>query len=108
LTLEKSLESGSFDLTKEFFTGEVEGSWKDLTAAGYLLSNAFRRSSTTPPDNLPSVQKWKAFAADVAPLEKLAKKGKDSASALAAWKKAEGSLNAYLDAVELPSVADMK
>ena len=33
-----------------------DGSWKDLTAAGYLLSNAFRRSSSTAPDSLPAVK----------------------------------------------------
>ena len=33
-----------------------DGSWQDLTAAGYLLSNAFRRSSSTAPDSLPAVK----------------------------------------------------
>ena len=110
LALESSLDSGSIGASQVYFTSEGEGTWEDLSAAGYLLSNAFRRNSTAAPDSLPSVKKWKAFAADITVLEKIAKKGKDKdcASALAALKKAEASLDAYLDAVELPSVDEMK
>jgi hypothetical protein len=45
-----ALAAGSSKEAKEFFSSEDAGSWKDLTAAGYLLSNAFRRSSATAPD----------------------------------------------------------
>ena len=41
---------------KDYFSNEADGGWKDLTAAGYLLSNAFRRSSSTAPDSLPAVK----------------------------------------------------
>lgn len=56
IALGSSLESGSVDTTKAFFASEEEGAWNDASAAGYLLSNAFRRNSTTPPDNLPAVK----------------------------------------------------
>ena len=51
-----ALESGNIDAVRSFFTQEDEGSWKDLSAAGYLLANAFRRNSTAAPDSLPSVK----------------------------------------------------
>ena len=50
------LKKGDSKVVKAYFSGEDNGSWKDLTAAGYLLSNAFRRSSSTAPDKLPAVQ----------------------------------------------------
>jgi len=76
-------------------------SWADL------LSNAFRTSSGKPPDSLPSVKKWKAFAKDIELMKKAAsKKDKDKVSA--AYKSAEEKLDAYLDAVELPSGMELK
>ena len=39
---------------KEYFGDEQ--CYKDYSSAGYLLANAFRRSSSTAPDKLPSVQ----------------------------------------------------
>lgn len=56
LALSSSLEGGSLGEAKSFFAGDDEGTWKDLSTAGYLLANAFRTSSTTPPDRLPSVK----------------------------------------------------
>lgn len=56
LLVGKALAADSSKEAKEYFSSEEGASWKDLTAAGYLLSNAFRRSSTTPPDKLPAVQ----------------------------------------------------
>ena len=50
------LKNGDSKAAKEYFSNEADGSWKDLTAAGYLLSNAFRRSSSTAPDSLPAVK----------------------------------------------------
>jgi hypothetical protein len=50
------LENGDIDSVRSFFTSEELGNWKDFSTAGYLLANAFRRSSNTPPDNLPSVK----------------------------------------------------
>merc|ERR1712157_189223 len=56
LAAEEGLKKGDPNAAKEYFSSEVDGSWKDLTAAGYLLSNAFRRSSSTAPDSLPAVK----------------------------------------------------
>ena len=50
LEAQAALATGNSKPAKLYFSSEEGGSWKDLTAAGYLLSNAFRRSSTTPPD----------------------------------------------------------
>jgi hypothetical protein len=50
LEAQAALAEGNSKPAKAYFSSEDGGSWKDLTAAGYLLSNAFRRSSTTPPD----------------------------------------------------------
>ena len=52
----EGLAAGDSKAAKAYFASEESGGWKDLTAAGYLLSNAFRRSSTTPPDSLPAVK----------------------------------------------------
>merc|ERR1711957_248245 len=95
LALSSSLDSGTADGVKAFFATEDVGGWKDVSAAGYLLSNAFRRSSTTPPDNLPSVKKWKAFAKEVENLQKSTKK-KDVKIIKTAYTKAEDLLDAYL------------
>jgi len=56
LGLRSALEGGDIDTVRTFFTKEEEGGWKDLSAAGYLLANAFRRNSTAAPDSLPSVK----------------------------------------------------
>ena len=54
LSAEKSLASGNSQDAKAYFASEDAGSWKDLTTAGYLLSNAFRRNSTAAPDRYDS------------------------------------------------------
>lgn len=87
---------------------EEVGSWKDFSAAGYLLANAFRRNSTTPPDSLPSVKKWKAFAGDVESMTKSLKK-KDTKGALVAYESALDKLDEYLvNGVELSPYAELK
>jgi hypothetical protein len=50
--------SSSSKVAKTYFNTENidTGSWKDLTAAGYLLSNAFRINSTASPDKIPAVK----------------------------------------------------
>lgn len=50
LAAQSSLSGGDSKPAKAYFSEEDEGTWKDLTAAGYLLSNAFRRNSTAAPD----------------------------------------------------------
>jgi len=107
LALSSSLDTGTVDGVKAFFLTEDAGGWKDASAAGYLLANAFRRSSSTPPDNLPSVKKWKAFAKEVENLQKSTKK-KDVNSIKSAYQKAEDLLDPYLESVELPAVIDMR
>jgi hypothetical protein len=52
----EELKSGNSDVAKAYFLSEGGGGWKDLTAAGYLLSNAFRRNSSAAPDTLPSIK----------------------------------------------------
>mmetsp|Transcript_4828 Transcript_4828/g.9209 ORF Transcript_4828/g.9209 Transcript_4828/m.9209 type:complete len:208 (+) Transcript_4828:61-684(+) len=104
--LQRNVVSGNLEGLTVYFTSEEVGSWKDVSVAGYLLANAFRRSSTTPPDSLPSVKKWKAFAAEVDNLQKSFKK-KDVKGVKASYDKALGLLNDYLDAVELPSILEI-
>lgn len=56
LALGPTLEGGSIEETKAYFADEKVGTWKDVSTAGYLLANAFRRSSNTAPESLPSVK----------------------------------------------------
>lgn len=56
LGLEASLKGGSVEQANQYFASEEVGTWGDLSTAAYLLANAFRRSSTTAPDSLPSVK----------------------------------------------------
>ena len=107
LGLETVLSNGDIDSLRAYFTTEDKGGWKDFSAAGYLLANAFRRNSSTPPDSLPAVKKWKAFAAEVENMTKALKK-KDTKSATTIFKGALGPLDAYLGEVELPPAAEIK
>jgi hypothetical protein len=107
LALRKPLEGGDVDTIRTYFNNEDAGSWKDLTTAGYLLANAFRRNSTAAPDSLPSVKAWKAFAAEVESMTKSLKK-KDTKTALEAYERAVAALDTYLERVELPLVTEMQ
>lgn len=51
-----ALDARNLGQVQAFFASPDEGAWEDLSAAGYLLANAFRTSSTKAPDNLPSVK----------------------------------------------------
>lgn len=51
-----ALDARDLGQVEAFFASQDEGGWDDLSAAGYLLANAFRTSSTKAPDNLPSVK----------------------------------------------------
>ena len=57
------------DATKIAAIFAKDGAYDDLAAAGFLLANAFRINSTTPPDNIIQVKKFKKFkaAADTIP-----------------------------------------
>eukprot|EP00559_Dactyliosolen_fragilissimus_P006553 CAMPEP_0184864600 /NCGR_PEP_ID=MMETSP0580-20130426/15575_1 /TAXON_ID=1118495 /ORGANISM="Dactyliosolen fragilissimus" /LENGTH=197 /DNA_ID=CAMNT_0027363473 /DNA_START=159 /DNA_END=752 /DNA_ORIENTATION=+ len=107
LGLKKGDESIDNDGLVSFFATEDVGGWKDSSAAGYLLANAFRRSSSTPPDSLPSVKKWKAFASELEGLQKSLKK-KDSKNATKSYVNSLALLDAYLEAVELPPVIEIQ
>jgi hypothetical protein len=54
--LKAALEKNDIDAVRAYFSSEDEGAWKDFTAAGYLLANAFRTNSSAAPDSLPSVK----------------------------------------------------
>lgn len=100
----------AFDMTDNdysLYLHIVVGAWKDFSTAGYLLANAFRRSSSTPPDSLPSVQKWKSYAAAVESMAQSLKK-KDAAAALRIYDAALVKLDDYLtQAVELPALKEL-
>lgn len=100
------LKNGDSKVAKDYFSSEADGSWKDLTAAGYLLSNAFRRSSSTAPDSLPAVKKYKAFAKEVDNLQKVLKK-KGATEAFAAFPKVEVALDEWLNEIELPAAREL-
>jgi len=106
LQAEESLKSGDSKSAKAYFDGEDAGSWKDLTAAGYLLSNAFRRTASKAPDSLPSVKKYKAFAAEVESLQKTLKK-KGAQAAADQFGTVETALNVWLEEIELPNAREL-
>jgi hypothetical protein len=54
--LKNALEQNDIDAVRAYFSSEEVGAWKDFTAAGYLLANAFRTNSSAAPDALPSVK----------------------------------------------------
>eukprot|EP00532_Pseudo-nitzschia_australis_P005956 CAMPEP_0168166910 /NCGR_PEP_ID=MMETSP0139_2-20121125/2277_1 /TAXON_ID=44445 /ORGANISM="Pseudo-nitzschia australis, Strain 10249 10 AB" /LENGTH=224 /DNA_ID=CAMNT_0008084135 /DNA_START=86 /DNA_END=760 /DNA_ORIENTATION=+ len=100
------LKNDDSKIAKEYFASEDGGSWKDLTAAGYLLSNAFRRSSSTAPDSLPSVKKYKAFAKEVENLQKVLKK-KGATAASNAFSSVEVALDEWLSEIDLPPAREL-
>ena len=104
-----ALNSGeSFDVeaAKVYFSSEEVGSWQDFQSAGYLLANAFRRSSSTAPDSLPAVKKWKAFKAVAEELEKKVTKKKGNGAA-EVFEKSRTLLDDYLGEIELPSADEL-
>mmetsp|Transcript_48532 Transcript_48532/g.146397 ORF Transcript_48532/g.146397 Transcript_48532/m.146397 type:complete len:212 (-) Transcript_48532:202-837(-) len=103
VALGSDIEAGNLKSAKAFFETEDKGGWQDTATAGYLLANAFRTSSTTPPDKLPSVKKWKAFVAEVEGLKKALKK-KSASGAQTSYKGAIDLLGDYLTAVELADI----
>mmetsp|Transcript_13458 Transcript_13458/g.26391 ORF Transcript_13458/g.26391 Transcript_13458/m.26391 type:complete len:214 (+) Transcript_13458:61-702(+) len=102
-----SLDARDLSQVEEFFSSHEEGGWEDLSAAGYLLANAFRTSSTKAPDSLPSVKKWRAFAKEMELVQRSLSK-KDGEKTFASYKNAEEKLDAYLEAVELPPGMELK
>jgi hypothetical protein len=56
LSIQTALKNSDIPTLRTYFNSEDVGSWIDLTAAGYLLANAFRTTSNKAPDALPSVK----------------------------------------------------
>ena len=57
LVVVDGLKKNDVDAARDYFIKRDDaGSWNDLTSAGYLLSNAFRTNSSTPPERLTSVK----------------------------------------------------
>lgn len=106
VALGPQLDNGDLNGVKAFFSEETVGTWKDFSAAGYLLANAFRRSSSTAPDSLPSVKKWKAYTASVQEMTKALKK-KDVKGVQQSYNTALSALDEYLEKVELPPYKEM-
>jgi len=102
-----ALDAKDLGQVNAFLASTDEGGWEDFSAAGYLLSNAFRTSSSKPPDALPSVKAWKAFAKNIELLKRAALK-KDGGKVLSSYTNAAEKLDAYLEQVELPSVMELK
>lgn len=65
LALEASLKGGSVAEAQAYFAGDDVGTWGDISTAGYLLANAFRRNSTQSPDSLPSVKVGNRLSVDL-------------------------------------------
>lgn len=102
-----ALDVSDINAVNAFFETKDEGGWEDLSAAAYLLANAFRTNSSKAPDSLPSVKSWKAFSKDIDLLQRgLAKK--DMGKVASCYKNAEEKLDEYLANVELPSVMELK
>lgn len=81
--------------------------WWVLLIKKDLLANAFRTSSSKPPDALPAVKKWKSFAKNIELLKRALAK-KDGDKVLTAYNNAVETLDAYLEEVELPSSMELK
>lgn len=106
LAVGESLAKGDSKEAKLYFSNEDAGSYKDLTAAGYLLSNAFRRNSSSAPDSLPSVKKYKAFAKEVEDLQKALKK-KGAGAASEKFPAVMEALDLWLAEIELPAAKEL-
>lgn len=102
-----ALDVNDFNAVDAFFATSDEGSWEDLSAAAYLLANAFRTNSSKAPDSLPSVKSWKAFSKEVDLLKRgLAKR--DKSKMASSYQNAEEKLDEYLSNVELPTMMELK
>jgi len=102
-----ALDVNDINAVNAFFETKDEGGWEDLSAAAYLLANAFRTNSSKAPDSLPSVKSWKAFSKDIDLLRRGLSK-KDMGKVASSYKNAEEKLDEYLANVELPSVMELR
>ena len=88
-------------LQDPFIAGGKDAPFADFSSAAYLLANAFRSNSTTSPDSLPTVKKFKAFMKLYDFLVAAAKKKNNLDATLAAYDECAASLEAFLASVEL-------
>jgi len=107
IRVDDGLKNGDSTIAKDFFSSETDGSWKDLTAAGYLLSNAFRRSASTSPDSLPAVKKYKAFVKEVDNFQKVLKKKGAAAATEVFSNNVEVALDVWLSEIQLPAAREL-
>ncbi|KAL7526025.1 hypothetical protein ACHAXR_001277 [Thalassiosira sp. AJA248-18] len=77
---------------------------KELSGCGTLLAASFAKPGK-PSEGLPSVKKYNAMAKLFDPIKAAGQKG-DLSKAKAAYGKASDAMQAYLEAVELPSMSD--
>ena len=97
-------DAAAIKAAKKTFWADVEdGPANEMKAAGYLLAVAFKIDSKIPPDKIQAVKDWKKMMGDV---DKL--KGASAKEAPKAYATATASVNAYLDAVELPALGDKR
>ena len=98
LTLGNAAADGSL-AKNSFFEGGKDSQAEDFLAAAYLLANAFRSNSTSSPDSLPTVKKFKAFMKEYEMTLAASKKKKDASESYA---KSVELLKVFLDSVETP------
>jgi glutathione S-transferase len=84
-----------------FFAGDKNSPAEDFLGASFLLANAFRINSTTSPDSLPTVKKFKAFMKEYETTLALAKKKNNADAAVASYNGSVDLLKVYLTSVEL-------
>ena len=102
----KSGEAAQIKTAKKAFFSEADDSpSSELKSAGYLLAVAFKIDSKIPPDKIPAVKDYKSMMSGVESLKKAMGSGKadEAAKALTA---SRATVNAYLEAVELPPLGD--
>ena len=89
----------------DFWSDSEEAPAAELKSAGYLLAVAFKFDSKIPPDKIPAVKSYKKMMKDLDKLESAMSSGKAS-EATKAYATSKASLEAYLEAVELPGATD--
>ena len=92
---------GVKDAVGRFFSDKEDSPISELTSAGYLLSCAFKIDGKIPPDKIQQVKDYKKMMKDLTSLKSA---GKDKVQA--AYASASGSMNVWLEGVDLPPLGD--
>ena len=87
-----------------FFADKDESPSAELTTAGYLLSVAFKIDGKIPPDRIQQVKDFKKLAKDMGSLKGAMKES--ASKAQAAYASARGSMDVWLEGVDLPLLGD--